>query len=107
MTSARGSDTVIFSLQVEGTESLSEQDIANMINAAYVKPPESFQRLEPIPPLEDERMPLIVYESAILSLEKLKPRKAAESDETPNPASEGVCCYPRTLSLLDHKLQLC
>ena len=69
------SDTVISSLQVEGTDGLSEQNIANMINAAFVEPLESFQRLESVPTPEEESTPLIIPESAILSaLEKLNPR---------------------------------
>ena len=85
MTPASVSNTVISSLQVEGTDGLSEQNLANTNNAAFVKPLEPFQRLESVPTPEEESTPMILHESAILSaLEKLKPRKAAGPDEIPN-----------------------
>ena len=85
MTPASDSDTVISSLQVKGTDGLSEQNIANMINAAFVEPLESFQRLESVPTPEEGSTQLIIPESAILSaLEKLNPRKVAGPDEIPN-----------------------
>lgn len=43
MTPASVSDTVISSLHVEGTDGLSELNIANVINAAFVEPLESFR----------------------------------------------------------------
>ena len=85
MTPASVSDTFISSLQVEGTDGLSQQNIANMINATFVEPLESFQRLESVPTPEEESTPLIIPESAILSaLEKLNPCKVAGPDEIPN-----------------------
>ena len=98
MTPVSGSDTIISSLQVEGTDGLSEQNIANMINAAFVEPLESFQRLESVPTPEEGSTPLIIPESAILSaLEKLNPRKAAGPDEIPNwllKAYADIFAYP-------------
>ena len=80
-----GSDNEISSLQVKGTESLLEQNIAKLDQGCVVEPLGSFQRLKPIPLLEEERTLLIVSESAILSaLEKQNPREAAGLDKIPN-----------------------
>ena len=85
MTPATDTDTVTSCLQIEGTEGLSEYNIANMINTTFVEPLESFRRLEFVPTLEAESMLFTIPESAIFSaLLKLNPRKAAGPDEIPN-----------------------
>ncbi|PFX13909.1 hypothetical protein AWC38_SpisGene21974 [Stylophora pistillata] len=85
MTPATDTDTVTSCLQIEGTEGLSEYNIANMINATFVEPLESFWRLEFVPTPEAETTLFTIPESAVFSaLLKLNPRKAAGPDEIPN-----------------------
>ncbi|PFX14576.1 putative phospholipid-transporting ATPase IA [Stylophora pistillata] len=85
MTPATYNDSITSCLQIEGTEGLSEYNIANMINTSFVEPLESFRRLQFVPTLEAESMLFTIPESAIFSaLLKLNPRKAAGPDEIPN-----------------------
>ena len=63
MTRATDTDTVTSCLQIEGTESLSEYNIANMINAAFVEHLESIQRLEFVPTPEAESTLFTIPES--------------------------------------------
>lgn len=78
MSPASGADSLLYNLQVEGYDRLSELDIANMINFAFLKPMDSFQRLDFPPCYHDDPTPLTIPEPAVLtSLAKLNPRKAA------------------------------
>ncbi|PFX12184.1 hypothetical protein AWC38_SpisGene23896 [Stylophora pistillata] len=76
MIPATDTDTVTSCLQIEGTESLSEYNIANMINAALVEPLECFERLEFVPTPEVESTLFTIPESSVFfGASKVEPLK--------------------------------
>ena len=77
------SESFLSSLHLDGD--LSELEIANKINSAFLPPMVNFQPLMPIAAHEDEPYVLSVSESAVLAaLKQLNPRKAAGPDCVPN-----------------------
>ena len=81
----RGSCALSFlsSLHLDGD--LSELEIANKINSAFLAPMENFQPLVPIAAHEDDPYVLSVSKSAVLdALKLLNPHKAAGPDCVPN-----------------------
>ena len=85
MTLASNSDSLLTNLQIESSDRLSEQDIANLINSAFLEPMKSFQRLESVPSNSEDLSPLTLPEPAVLSaLKKLNPLKAAGPDGVTN-----------------------
>ncbi len=85
MALASDSDLLLTNLQIESYDHLSEQDITNLINSAFLEPTKSFKRLESLPSHKEDVSPLTLPEPAVLSaLKKLNPRKAAGPDGVPN-----------------------
>ena len=85
MALASNSDSLLTNLQIESSDCLSEQDIANLINSAFLEPTKSFQRLESVPSNSEDLSPLTLPVPAVLSaLKKLNPQKAAGPDGVPN-----------------------
>ena len=82
---ALASNSLLTNLQFESSDRLSEQDIANLINSAFLEPTKSFQRLKSVPPNSEDLSPLTLPEPAVLSaLKKLNPQKVAGPDGVPN-----------------------
>ena len=86
MTLVPGSDPLFANLQIEGSALLSEQEIVNEVNSAFLQPMESFQRLKSLIPSHSEDLsPLTLPELAVLSaLKWLNPKRAAGPDGAPN-----------------------
>lgn len=78
------SDSLLSSLHLDGD--LSNLEIANQINSAFLTPMEMFQPLEPaVPTNEDDPFVFTLSEPAVLAaLKQLNPRKAAGPDCIPN-----------------------
>ena len=81
-----GSKRLLSNLQLEGFEKKScNPELANFINAAFLKPMECFRPLDKALRPTDVQSSFVVSESAVLSaLQKLNPRKAAGPDCVPN-----------------------
>ena len=85
MVPTSGSVSLRSTLQVEGYDRLSDREVANAINSAFLEPMNVFVSLESIPPFEEESEVLIVSEAAVSSaLKKLNPLKASGPDSIPN-----------------------
>ena len=83
MVPASGSVSLRSTLQVEGYDRLSDREVANAINSAFLEPMNVFVSLESIPPFEEESEVLIVSEAAVSSaLKKLNPLKASGPDNS-------------------------
>jgi len=84
MTPVSGNDSVLSCLQVDGISQLHEHDIANLINTTFLEPMKPFQKMQPLPPSDDDTTPLILTEDVVLStLAKLSPKKASGPDGIP------------------------
>ena len=79
MVPCASSDSILSSLHLDGE--LSELEIANKINSAFLAPMEIFQLLEAVAPYKDDPYVFTLSEPAVLAvLKQLNPRKAAEPD---------------------------
>ena len=77
------SESILSSLHLDGE--LSELEIANKINSAFLAPMDIFQPLEAVAPYKDDPYVFTSSELAVLAaLKQLNPGKAAGPDCVPN-----------------------
>ena len=85
MVPCASSDSILSSLHLDGE--LSELEIANKINSAFLVPMKIFQPLEAVAPYKDDPYVFTLSEPVVLAaLKQLNPRKAA-----------GLVCVPNWL----------
>ena len=83
MVPCASSDSILSSLHLDGE--LSELEITNKINSAFLAPMEIFQPLEAVAPYKDDPYVFTLSEPAVLAaLKQLNPRKAAGLVYVPN-----------------------
>ena len=84
MTTPCGSETLRAQLQIPGIDSLSPQEIANMINAAFLQPMQAYQSINPPPPFELTSDQSMISVEAVSSVLRNLPHKAPGPDGIPN-----------------------
>ena len=84
MTTPCGSETLRAQLQIPGIDSLSPQEIANMINAAFLQPMQAYQSINPPPPFELTSNQSMISVQAVSSVLRNLPHKAPGPDGIPN-----------------------